>query len=254
MHEVTITHTATGIPCVSSLQVAEDFGKKHKNVVQTIENLIGTSAENSADLSKMFLESTYDDSYGRKQKCYDITRDGFSLLVMGFTGKEALDWKLRYIDAFNRMEQTIRRQVSQIEQLESQARADRAAAMRMNAENRRMKMLLDHPEMQKLSPESLAVLGVKRMEETTGKDASTALPQTGRTYSATEIGEMLGGISAMKIGQTANKFGLKTEEYGITVLDKSRYSAKQVSAFRYNRKGLDKLAELLGLSDKVKSA
>lgn len=244
MHEITITQTATGIPCVSSLQVAEDFGKKHKNVVQTIENI---KAENSA-VTPMFIESSYQAGTGKNYKCYDITRDGFSLLVMGFTGKEALDWKLRYIEAFNRMEQHIQHQFDQIRQLESQARADRAAAMRMNAENRRMKMLLDHPEMQKLSPESLAVLGVKRMEETTGKDVSTALPQTERTYSATEVGEMLGGISAMKIGQTANKFGLKTEEYGITVLDKSRYSAKQVSAFRYNKKGVEALADALGVA------
>ena len=68
------------------------------------------------------------------------------------------------------------------------------------------------------------------------------------------LGKMLGGLSAMKIGQTANKFGLKTEEYGITVLDKSPYSSKQVASFRYNQKGVEKLAELLGLSDKVKSA
>ena len=253
MHEVKITMTK-GTPCVSSLQVAEDFGKKHKNVVQTIENLMGTSAENSADLSKMFLESTYADSYGRKQKCYDITRDGFSLLVMGFTGKEALDWKLRYIEAFNRMEQHIHLQYNAMQQLEMQAKADRAAAMRMNAENRRMKMLLDHPEMQKLSPEALTTLGVKRMEQTLGKDMSDKLPEVEKTYSATEVGEMLGGLSANKIGKTANANGLKTEEYGITVLDKSPYSAKQVATFRYNQKGVKKLAELLGVSFDIKSA
>ncbi len=249
MHEVTINHTATGIPCVSSLQVAEDFGKKHKDVLRAIENL---AAQNCATKS-LYFESTYENR-GKNYKCYDITRDGFSLLVMGFTGKEALDWKLRYIEAFNRMEQHIKLQYDTIQQLESQARADRAAAMRMNAENRRMKMLLDHPEMQKLSPESLTTLGVKRMEQMLGKDMSTKLPEVEKTYSATEVGKMLGGLSAMKIGQTANKFGLKTEEYGITVLDKSPYSSKQVASFRYNRKGLEKLAELLRLSDKVKSA
>jgi Rha family phage regulatory protein len=246
MNEVKITMTS-GVPCVSSLQVAEDFGKKHKNVVQTIETIMGTSAENSADLSKMFLESTYADSYGRKQKCYDITRDGFSLLVMGFTGKEALDWKLRYIEAFNKMEQHINLQYAYMQQLDVQARADRAAAMRMNAENRRMKMLLDHPEMKKLSPEALTTLAVKRMEETLGRDASDALPKVEKTYSATEVGEMLGGLSSQKIGKMANQHGLKTDEFGMTVLDKSPYSSKEVSAFRYNQKGVEKLAELFGV-------
>lgn len=241
MNEVKIIMTS-GVPCVSSLQVAEDFGKKHKHVLEAIENI---RAENSA-VTPMFIESTYQAGTGKNYKCYDITRDGFSLLVMGFTGKEALDWKLRYIEAFNRMEQHIHLQYNAMQQLEMQAKADRAAAMRMNAENRRMKMLLDHPEMQKLSPESLTTLGVKRMEQTLGKDMSAKLPEVEKTYSATEVGKMLGGLSAMKIGQTANKFGLKTEEYGITVLDKSPYSSKQVASFRYNQKGVEKLAELLG--------
>lgn len=241
MNEVKITMTS-GVPCVSSLQVAEDFGKNHKDVLKAIESI---KAQNCA-VTPMFIESSYQAGTGKNYKCYDITRDGFSLLVMGFTGKEALDWKLRYIEAFNRMEQHIHLQYNAMQQLEMQAKADRAAAMRMNAENRRMKMLLDHPEMQKLSPESLTTLGVKRMEQTLGKDMSAKLPDVEKTYSATEVGKMLGGLSAMKIGQTANKFGLKTEEYGITVLDKSPYSSKQVASFRYNRKGVEKLAELLG--------
>ena len=248
MHEVKITMTK-GTPCVSSLQVAEDFGKNHKDVLRAIENL---AAQNCAT-KNLFIESTYENR-GKNYKCYDITRDGFSLLVMGFTGKEALDWKLRYIEAFNRMEQHIKLQYDTIQQLESQARADRAAAMRMNAENRRMKMLLDHPEMQKLSPEALTTLGVKRMEQTLGKDMSEKLPEVEKTFSATEVGEMLGGLSANKIGKTANANGLKTEEYGITVLDKSPYSAKQVATFRYNQKGVEKLAELLGVSFDIKSA
>lgn len=241
MHEVKITMTK-GTPCVSSLQVAEDFGKQHKNVIQAIENLV---AENSAAKS-LYFESTYENR-GKNYKCYDITRDGFSLLVMGFTGKEALDWKLRYIEAFNRMEQHIHLQYNAMQQLEMQAKADRAAAMRMNAENRRMKMLLDHPEMKRLSPEALTTLAVKRMEETLGKDASDALPKVEKTYSATEVGEMLGGLSSQKIGKIANQHGLKTDEYGITVLDKSPYSPKEVPAFRYNQKGVEKLAELFGV-------
>lgn len=56
----------------------------------------------------MFIESCEPDSYGRDQKVYLMTRDGFSLLVMGFTGKSALEWKLKYIDAFNKMEEQIK--------------------------------------------------------------------------------------------------------------------------------------------------
>lgn len=84
---------------VTSLQVAEDFSKQHKNVIQAIENLV---AENSAAKS-LFFESTYE-SRGRRYPMYLINRDGFALLVMGFTGSSALEWKLKYIKAFNSME------------------------------------------------------------------------------------------------------------------------------------------------------
>lgn len=231
MNEIVITQHGDRLT-VSSVQVAADFGKNHKDVIKAVEKLQkDTSAKNCANL---FIESTYPDSYGRPQKCYDLTRDGFCLLVMGFTGKDALEWKLKYIEAFNKMEQHILSQTDEIQHLEAQAKRDRAIAMRLNAENRRMKMLLDHPEMDKLSPIALEVLGLKRFENVTGRDVGGALPTTEQTYSATQAGEMLGGISAAKIGSTANKNGLKTEEYGVFVMDKSRYSAKEVSTFRYN--------------------
>lgn len=88
---------------VSSRQVAENFEKQHKDVLESICKLISqmSSAENSANL---FIQSEYADKYGRMQKEYLMTRDGFSLLVMGFTGNKALEWKLKYIEAFNHME------------------------------------------------------------------------------------------------------------------------------------------------------
>lgn len=91
-------------PVVSSLQIAEDFGKQHKHVLESIENI---KAENSA-VTELFYETTYKAGTGKKYKMYLMNRDGFSLLVMGFTGKDALDWKLKYIKAFNEMEKQIK--------------------------------------------------------------------------------------------------------------------------------------------------
>lgn len=65
-----------------------------------------------------------------------------------------------------------------------------------------------------------------------------------KTYTAAQVGEML-GVSANKIGRTANAHGLKTPEYGIEVWDKSPNSAKQVPTWRYNNKGIEKLRELI---------
>ena len=77
-----------------------------------------SSAQNCANL---FITSTYADIYGRNQKCYELTRDGFSLLVMGFTGKNALEWKLKYIEAFNLMEEKLRNQYGNLEEIITKA-------------------------------------------------------------------------------------------------------------------------------------
>ena len=85
-----------------SRNVAEHFEKQHKHVLETIDNLV---AQNSAT-KNMFLEQTRE-YRGRDFRFYLMNRDGFSLLVMGFTGKAALEWKLKYIEAFNAMEKAI---------------------------------------------------------------------------------------------------------------------------------------------------
>lgn len=105
----------------SSLEVAEKFGKRHDLVLRDIDKLISDSSkwwsENKTDSSKlrseMFKETTYKNSRGKIYRCFEMNRDGFSLLCMGFTGKEALDWKLKYINAFNQMENYIREKQSQ---------------------------------------------------------------------------------------------------------------------------------------------
>lgn len=70
------------------------------------------------------------------------------------------------------------------------------------------------------------------------------LPETEKTYSATEIGEML-GVSANRIGKIANRNGLKTDEYGKYFVDKSKFSTREVQVFRYNNKGVNRFKELL---------
>lgn len=102
---------------VSSRTVSDRFGKTHSEVLKTIhgENrgerhvpgLIDGIRSSVKTPDLYFMKSRYEDAYGRSQPEYLCTRDGFSLLVMGFTGKEALEWKLKYINAFNQMESFI---------------------------------------------------------------------------------------------------------------------------------------------------
>ncbi|MBS4931097.1 MAG: Rha family transcriptional regulator [Clostridiales bacterium] len=87
----------------TSLKVAEIFEKEHRHILESIRNLV---AENSA--AKFFRETTYKNR-GKEYPMYEMDRDGFSLLVMGFTGDKALKWKIKYIEAFNTMEKELRR-------------------------------------------------------------------------------------------------------------------------------------------------
>ncbi|MEC5338580.1 Rha family transcriptional regulator [Enterococcus casseliflavus] len=86
----------------TSLQVAENFGKRHSDVLESVKNLV---TENS--VAKYFSEGFYENR-GKEYPLYYMNRDGFTLLAMSFTGKAALQFKLKYIEAFNQMEDHIK--------------------------------------------------------------------------------------------------------------------------------------------------
>jgi Rha family phage regulatory protein len=91
---------------VTSLEISNHFGRQHKNVLRDIENL-----ECSQEFRRLnFAPSSYNNSQNKAQPMYEITRDGFTFLCMGFTGSQAALWKERYIEAFNRMEAALRGQ------------------------------------------------------------------------------------------------------------------------------------------------
>jgi len=125
----------------------------------------------------------------------------------------------------------------------------RAEAMLLNAKTRQAKMMKETAiEFQsKLSDVSLHLLIGGITEILMGKSL-LPLPTIEKTYSATDIGNEL-GVSSNRIGKIANRNNLKTDEYGITVLDKSPYSTKQIPSFRYNEKGRERLIELVGGSE-----
>jgi anti-repressor protein len=105
MREIVLS-MQSGEPVASSRQVAENFGKEHKDTLESIRKIL--AAENSATKS-MFYETTFENR-GKQYPMYLMNRDGFTLLAMGFTGKAALEWKLKYIAAFNEMEKKLTEQ------------------------------------------------------------------------------------------------------------------------------------------------
>ncbi|WP_088825686.1 Rha family transcriptional regulator [Listeria goaensis] len=133
----------------SSLIVAEGFEKRHDNILRDIQAL----REDVLNFEEMFFETAEPDTYGRERKVIYMNRDGFTLLAMGFTGKKALQFKLKYIEAFNQMEQHIKQNNFQIPQ--TRAEALRLAAD-LEEENQLLK--LKNTEMQ---PKALFADAVK---------------------------------------------------------------------------------------------
>lgn len=195
----------------TSLKVAESFGKRHRDVMRGIEGL-----RKNAQAQRMFVKSTYVHPQNhQEQPMYYMNRDGFSLLVMGFTGKKALDFKLKYIDAFNKMEQTIKEGgllTSHLSPEEIQLKKAYIEEMRKQNDNKAHQLRNDDAkiflQLAKVADgyDNLHLATEFRNEAISRMQA---LPVGGtREYSATEIAEML-GVSPVTIGTWANKLGIK---------------------------------------------
>lgn len=104
MNDLVIMHNKQAV--TTSLVLAETFGKEHKDVIRAIETKIRELKIEQS--SKIFFKGEYINSQNKQQPMYYLNRDGFTFIAMGFTGRKADEFKLKYIDAFNRMEEQIK--------------------------------------------------------------------------------------------------------------------------------------------------
>ncbi|MEA5017055.1 MAG: BRO family protein [Candidatus Limiplasma sp.] len=111
----------------------------------------------------------------------------------------------------------------------------RAEAMLMNAKTRTANMWYKLGGLLPESPQHKQICASYASEALTGRKV-IALPAVEQTYSAEEVGKLY-GVTGNRVGRIANKHGLKADEYGVTVMDKAKYSAKEVPSFRYNERG-----------------
>lgn len=119
----TLVRVIDGQLVTSSKLVAKNFGKIHGNVLKSIDNLV-----NQNESTKMMFYEHHYEYHGRTFRYFLMNRDGFSLLVMGFTGKEALEWKIKYINAFNEMEKKLQAPSPELPDFNNPAIAARAWA------------------------------------------------------------------------------------------------------------------------------
>lgn len=124
-----------GIVTTTSTQVAQFFGKRHRDVMRAIRNLVSELSESDArNFAQTCVDTRIEGAANmqgttRQDSAYRMTREGFMLLAMGFTGKEALRWKLAFIAAFNRMEAELQKPAQDPQRIQlAQRLAAQAAA------------------------------------------------------------------------------------------------------------------------------
>ena len=121
------------VTVVTSLDIAETFGKEHNHVMRDIRELECSDEFRQSNFGQIY----YEDKYGRKQKAYAITRDGFTLLAMGYTGEKAMKFKEAYIKQFNAMERMLQGKLIEREKGIA-VRQSLTKALQLSAENERM--------------------------------------------------------------------------------------------------------------------
>lgn len=144
-NELTLTNF-NGVETIDSRLVAEATGKDHAHLMRDIANYRNYLGESKIGFSDFFIESTYRTSQNKEMPCYLCTRKGCEMIANKMTGAKGVTFTAMYINAFHKMEEHIDLEQKHLNALETQARADRAAAMRINAENRRLKLLFDNPQ------------------------------------------------------------------------------------------------------------
>ena len=181
------------------------------------------------------------DSLGREQETAIINESGLYSLIMSSKMEKAKEFK-RWVTS--EVLPSIRKTGSydiRKDSRELDIEEKKADAMLEDVRIRKAELLMKMSTLN-ISPQASQALVSCASEVLTGIKC-IPLPEVDKTYSATEAGEII-GVSAAKIGRVANANGIKTEDFGIFVLDKAKGSNKQVTTFRYNENGLSKLREL----------
>ena len=201
-------------PLTNSKLVAEVFEKEHKNVIQSIRKLMEGTAQNSA-VHQMFSESTYLNEQNKEQPMFIMNQDGFTLLAMGFNGKKAMEFKLKYIEAFNAMKR-------QIEQSKPSVPQNYLEALKslVKAEEEKQQLALENKKQQE------QILTISKTNMELGNKITEMLPkvsyydkilQSNATMTVTQIAQDY-GMSAMKLNKELEAMKIQHKVRGQWIL------------------------------------
>lgn len=201
-------------PLTNSKLVAEVFGKNHKDVMKAIRNLTEGSAQNCAVL-EMFSESTYLNEQNKEQPMFIMNQDGFTLLAMGFNGKKAMEFKLKYIEAFNAMKR-------QIEQSNPSVPQNYLEALKslVKAEEEKQQLALENKKQQE------QILTISKTNMELGNKITEMLPkvsyydkilQSNATMTVTQIAQDY-GMTAMRLNKELESMRIQHKVRGQWIL------------------------------------
>lgn len=226
MNELTVINH-NGHFVIDSREVAEMVGKEHKNLLRDIKGYVDILTSSSLSSLDFFIPSTYQDAKGETRPCYLLTRKGCDMVANKMTGEKGVLFTAAYVTKFEEMERTIKggKSLPAVKQKEIEARYNNSLARKAN-------VLLKIANSPNINPRYKQVLQAQASAIVAGKPLLPLPEVEQKTYSAEEIGKML-GISANMVGRLAKQHNLKIEQYGKWYHDKSPYSAKEVESFRY---------------------
>lgn len=232
MTKLTVANGRSGVTKMSSREIAKLTGKRHDNVMADCRKML-----EALNLQSPEFLGDYQDERGRTYQEFWLDQDLTLTLMTGYSiplrHKVATRW--RQLESGEVLPQ---KSASYLPEYR------RARAIKMEVEA--MNLALSF--MPKLSDIAKQTAMARAVNDAAGMEL-LPLPKVDEHYhSAGEVGVML-GVSAQRIGRVANANNLKTEQYGITVMDKSAHSSKQVEAFRYNAEGVKALRHLIHGAD-----
>lgn len=219
----------------TSRVIAEKFGKLHKNVLRDIKNL-----ECSAEFNELNFEPVeYMDGKGEPRTEYSVTRDGFTFLAMGFTGKEAAAWKEKFIAAFNMMENRV---ISPARlsgpQLMAAALIEADATMRVQAlQIEEMRGDVTAFERIVKADGSLCFRDAAKSLQVRPIDLQRIMQSNRWIYRQAQNGPWLGYQDKITTGYLEHK---------VNTVDRSDGTEKAVTQCRITTKGLGRLAKMIG--------
>jgi len=232
---------------LDSREVAEMVEKRHSDLIRDIETYLQYLENAKLRSQDFFIESSYKvEGNNKTYKCYEVTKKGCEFIAHKLTGQKGAVFTARYINRFHEMEQALVNG-NVVQAIPDNIKAKELEIKLKNANARQARLLMQIADRVEI-PEYKQILNSYATEIITGQKLLPLPEVEQKTYTAKEIGDML-GISANMVGRLANQHNLKTSEFGKWFYDKAKHSDKQVETFRYYENVIPILKNLVNLGE-----